>query len=134
VAVHPGISTIKIHGPDTWQNGPVYYFYDILVRDRTRPYDLALSEQGISSIIWNRPSGFALRVGDEVVVAYPDGEVLTTDSSVVVPTLRLVLGDPGGFWTFRAVRAGTAQLGLHRADGYWLPATPEVPAVVRHLG
>jgi hypothetical protein len=112
----------------------VYYFYDILVRDRTRPYDLALSEQGISSIIWNRPSGFALRVGDEVVVAYPDGEVLTTDSSVVVPTLRLVLGDPGGFWTYRAVRAGTAQIGLHRADGYWLPATPEVPAVVRHLG
>jgi hypothetical protein len=101
----------------------VYYFYDILVRDRTRPYDLALSEQGISSIIWNRPSGFALRVGDEVVVAYPDGEVLTTDSSVVVPTLRLVLGDPGGFWTYRAVRAGTAQIGLHRADGYWLPAT-----------
>jgi hypothetical protein len=123
VAVHPGISTIKIHGPDTWQNGPVYYFYDVLVRDRTRPYDLALSEQGISSIIWNRPSGFALRVGDEVVVAYNDGEVLTTDSSVVVPTLRLVLGDPGGFWTFRAVRAGTAQIGLHRADGYWLPAT-----------
>ena len=122
VAIHPGISTIKIRGPDTWQHGPAYYFYDILVRDRTRPYDLALSEKGIPSDIWN-PSGFALRVGDEVVVAYPDGEVLTTDSSVVVPTLRFVLGDPGGFRTFRAVQAGTAQIGLHRADGYWLPAT-----------
>lgn len=122
VAIHPGISTIKIHGPDTWQNGPVYYFYDILVRDRTRPYDLALSERGISSDIWN-PSGFALRVGDEVMVAYPEGKVLTTDSSIVVPTIRFVLGDPRGFTTFRAIRTGTAQIGLHRPDGYWLPAT-----------
>jgi len=122
VAVHPGLTTIEIHGPDTWQSGPTYYYFDVLVRDRTRPYDLALSEKGISSSIWN-PSGFALRVGDEVVVAYADGQVVSTDSSVVVPTLRFVVGDPGGFATFRAIRAGTAQIGLHRADGYWLPAT-----------
>jgi hypothetical protein len=121
-AVHAGLSTIKIKGLDTWQFGPVIYFYDILVRDRTRPYDLALSEKGISSTIWN-PSGFALRVGDEVVVVYADGQVLTTDPSVVVPTLRLVLGGPGGFRTFRAVRAGTAQIGLQGPHGYWLPAT-----------
>jgi hypothetical protein len=121
-AVHAGLSAIKIKGPDTWQFGPAIYFYDILVRDRNRPYDLALSQKGISSNIWN-PSGFALRVGDEIVVAYPDGEVLTTDSSVVAPTLRFVLGEPSGFRTFRAVGAGTVQVGLHRADGYWLPAT-----------
>jgi hypothetical protein len=122
VAVHPGLTTIKIHGPDTWQFGPVYYYYDILVRDRARPYDLALSQKGIFSTIWN-PSGFALRVGDEIVVSYPDGKVLTTDSSILVRTLRFVLGDTGGLTTFRAIRAGTAQLGLQRADGYWLPAT-----------
>jgi hypothetical protein len=122
VAVHPGLATIKIHGPDTWQSGPAYYYYDILVRDRARPYDLALSQKGIFSTIWN-PSGFALRVGDEIVVAYPDGKALTSDSSIVVPTLRIVLGDTGGLTTFRAIRAGTAQIGLQRADGYWLPAT-----------
>jgi hypothetical protein len=76
----------------------------------------------MSPSFWN-PSAFALRVGDEIVAASPDGQVLTTDSSVVVPTVRFTLGNPGGIATFRAVRAGTAQIGLHRAGGFWLPAT-----------
>jgi hypothetical protein len=121
-AVHPGLTTIRIRGIDTWQFGPRYNVYDILVRDRSQPYDLALSESGISSSSWAR-SGFALRVGDEMIVAYNDGQVLSTDSSIVTPTLRVVVGDPFGLTTFRAIRTGTAQIGLHRADGYWMPAT-----------
>jgi hypothetical protein len=121
-AIHPGVSTIKYKVADGWQSGPIYYLVDILVRDRARPYDLALSANGMSSSFWT-PSGFALRAGDEVVVASPDGQVLTTDSSIVVETIRLALGNPGGLTTFRAIRAGTAQIGLHRADGFWLPAT-----------
>ncbi|HXN04848.1 MAG TPA: hypothetical protein VN895_08465 [Candidatus Acidoferrum sp.] len=120
-ALHPGVSTIKYKIADGWQSGPIYYVADILVRDRGRPYDLALSANGMSSSFWT-PSGFALRVGDEVIVASPDGQVLTTDSSIVVPTVRLMLGNPGGLATLRAIRAGTAQIGIHRADGFWLPA------------
>jgi hypothetical protein len=121
-ALHPGVSTIKYKVADGWQFGPIYYVVDILVRDRARPYDLALSANAMSSSFWT-PSGFALRVGDEVEVASPDAQVLTTDSSIVVQTIRLALGNPGGLTTFRAIRAGTAQIGLHRADGFWLPAT-----------
>ena len=121
-AVHPGLTTIKIRGIDTWQFGPRYTVYDVLVRGRIQPYDLALSEAAISWSNWSY-SGFALRVGDDIVVAYRDGQVLTTDSSVVMPTLRIVVGDPSGMMTFRAIRAGTVQIGLHRGDGYWLPAT-----------
>lgn len=120
-ALHPGVSTIKYKVADGWQFGPIYYIVDILVRDRARPYDLALSANGMSSSFWT-PSAFALRVGDEVVVASRDAQVLTTDSSIVVETIRLALGNPGGLTTFRAIRAGTAQIGLHRADGFWLPA------------
>jgi hypothetical protein len=121
-AVHPGLTTIKIRGIDTWQFGPRYTIYDLLVRDRSQPYDLALSEAAISWNGWSS-SAFALRVGDDIVVAYNEGQVLTTDSSIVMPTLRIALGDPAAISTFRAIRAGTAQIGLHRADGYWLPAT-----------
>ena len=120
-ALRPGVSTIKYKVADGWQFGPIYYVVDILVRDRARLYDLALSANEMSSSSWT-PSGFALRVGDEVVVASPDGQVLTTDSSIVVQTIRLALGNPGGLTTFRAIRAGTAQIGIHRADGFWLPA------------
>jgi hypothetical protein len=121
-ALRPGVSTIKFKLADGWQGGPIYYVEDILVRDRTRPYDLALSANGMSSGFWNH-SGFALRVGDEIVVASPSAMALTTDSSIILPTLRVVVGDPGGLTTFRAERAGTAQIGLHRNDGFWLPAT-----------
>ena len=121
-ALHPGVSTIKYKVANGWQFGPIYYVVDILVRDRARPYDLALSANGMLSSLWN-PSGFALRVGDEVVVASPDGQMLTTNSSILVPTIRFGLGNRGGLTTFRAIRAGTAQIGLHRADGFWLPAT-----------
>jgi hypothetical protein len=121
-ALHPGVSTIKFKLADGWQGGPIYYVEDIIVRDRSRPYDLALSANGMSSGFWNH-SGFALRVGDEIVVASPSAMALTTDSSIILPTLRVVVGDPGGLTTFRAERAGTAQIGLHRTDGFWLPAT-----------
>jgi hypothetical protein len=122
-AVHPGLGTISIGGAPSWQFGPIYQIYYVLVRDRARPYDLALSQTDFGSNPWDS-SGFALRVGDDVVVAYPNGEeVLSTNEEIVAPLWRLAVGQTRRLTTFRALRAGTTQLGFRGPHDYWLPAT-----------
>lgn len=123
-AVHPGFASVNVTNHSTWQFGPLTLITNVIVRDRWQPYDLALS-RGDFPGRWT-PVGYALRVGDEVVVAYDGGDVLTTNQAVIRPTWLGGFGRPSDFHVLTATGAGTAQLALHGPDGFLLPITVHV--------